>query len=72
MRAGRGVGVGTRGRICLTWVKKNQAWDMSSRETRINVYKFSGQIHLLEYSRNFRYVGSNFKVGKNIRVRGYF
>ena len=35
-------GVGTRGRICLTWVKKNQAWDMSSRETRINVYKFSG------------------------------
>jgi hypothetical protein len=42
--------------------EKNQSQDVGKRETRINVYKFSEQVHLSDQGRNFRCIEFNFNI----------
>jgi hypothetical protein len=47
--------------------EKNPTQDIGKRETRVNVYKFSGRVRSSNRGGWFRYVGSNFNV--DLRVK---
>jgi hypothetical protein len=48
-------------------VEKNSSPRIRKRETRVNVYKFSGRVHLSDHDENFRSVGFDFNI--DLRVK---